>query len=48
MNNPPCLECKYREIRCHSKCNSYKRYKEHLNKIKKNRNEERRKNGYAF
>ena len=32
----PCRECKFREIGCHSKCESYKQYRASLDKLKKN------------
>lgn len=38
-----CKSCDYREINCHSKCKSYKEFKEKLKKIKENREE-----GYIF
>lgn len=32
-----CINCKYRKIGCHSKCDSYKEYKEKIEQINKNR-----------
>lgn len=32
-----CLNCEFRRIGCHSKCESYKRYKDRLEKIRINR-----------
>lgn len=35
----PCLNCAYREVNCHSKCNAYQNYKKLLAKDKKKREE---------
>lgn len=32
-----CINCKYRKIGCHNKCDSYKKYKEEIERINKNR-----------
>lgn len=37
MKDRKCINCDYREINCHTKCESYKKYKEKLKKIKESR-----------
>lgn len=40
----PCRECKFREVGCHSKCESYKQYRASLDKL----NEEKNMQGDAY
>lgn len=34
----PCRECKFREVGCHSKCESYKQYRASLDKLNEKKN----------
>lgn len=40
----PCRECKFREVGCHSRCESYKQYRASLDKF----NEEKNMQGDAY
>lgn len=35
--NTPCLNCKDRNMNCHSQCNKYKQYRDKLDKAKINK-----------
>nr|DAX58315.1 MAG TPA: hypothetical protein [Caudoviricetes sp.] len=34
----PCRECKFREVGCHSKCESYKQYRTWIDKLNEQKN----------
>ena len=34
----PCRECQFREVGCHSKCESYKQYRASLDKLNEEKN----------
>lgn len=34
----PCRDCKFREVGCHSKCESYKQYRASLDKLNEQKN----------
>lgn len=42
----PCKGCKERYLGCHSKCDGYSKWKEHLKRVKSNRSEEAALNMY--
>ena len=47
MNRSPCLDCKYRELTCHSHCESYLQYRKVMDEIKEKRKHNSDATGYT-